>query len=129
MTLPEELISYMKTIEEFDKDSGQDAQALHAYLIQLTNFMARANFLMAEYQRKFRQEKKSAYFNLIASETATQKYFSPSIAKDFVDSQCSDSGYIFDMAERVSRLCPHTIDAIRTVISSLKSERAFAGYQ
>ena len=123
-----ELIGYLKTVETFDKDSAQDGQALHSYLIELTNFMARSNYLMAEYQRLFRQEKKKAYYDLIASESATQKYFAPSLAKDFIDSQCSDSGYIFDLAERLSRLCTHTIDAIRTIISSLKSERAFAGY-
>jgi len=128
MTIPEELISYLKTVEEFDKDSGQDAQALHSYLIQLTNYMARANYLMAEYQKKFRDEKKAAYFKLIASEHSTKKYFAPSLAKDFVDSQCGDSGYVFDLAERLSRLCTHTIDAIRTVISSLKSEREFSRY-
>lgn len=128
MTIPEELISYMKIVETFDKDAAQDGQALHSYLIELTNFMARANYLMAENQRIFRQEKKAAYFKLIASENATQKYFAPSLAKDFIDSQCSDSGYIYDLAERLSRLCAHTIDAIRTIISSLKSERQFASY-
>jgi hypothetical protein len=128
MTIPEELISYMKTIEDFDKDSSQDGQALHAYMIQLTNFMARANFLMAEYQKKFRDEKKAAYLKLTASSHSQQQYYAPSLAKDFIDSQCSDSGYIFDLAERLSRLCVHTIDALRTVISSLKSEREFASY-
>jgi len=128
MTIPEELIQYMKTVEEFDKDSGQDAQALHAYLIRLTNFMARANFLMADYQRKFRAEKKAAYLKLTVSSHAQQQYYAPSLAKDFIDAQCGDSGYIFDLAERLSRLCTHTIDAMRTIISSLKSEREFAQY-
>lgn len=123
-----ELTGYMKDVETFDKDAAQDGQQLHAYLIQLTNYMARANFLMAEYQMKFRKEKKGAYLNLIASETASQKYFAPSLAKDYVDAQCSDTGYIYDLAERLSRLCSHVIDAIRTIISSLKSERQFAGY-
>lgn len=124
-TISEELIEYMKAIEDFSKDMGQDSQALHSYLIQLTNFMARANFLMAEHQRKFRKEKEQAYRNLVASSHSQQQYFAPSLAKDFIDSQCSDSGYIYDLAERLSRLCSHTIDAIRTVVSSLKSERSF----
>ena len=123
-----ELKSYLETIQEFDKDAGQDATALHSYLIQLTNFMARANYLMAEYQRKFREEKKAAYKVLTATVIAEQKYYAPSLAKDYIDAQCSDSGYVFDLAERLSRLCTHTIDAIRTIISSLKSERVFSGY-
>lgn len=123
-----ELTGYMQTIEQFDKDSAQDATALHAYLVTLTNYMARGNFLMADYQRKFREQKRMAYLNLKASERSQNTFFSPSLGKDYVDSQCSDSGYIFDLAERLSRLCSHTIDAIRTILSSLKSERQFAGY-
>ena len=124
-----ELTGYMNKVETFDKDAAQDGQQLHAYLIELTQMMARANFLMADYQRKFRQEKKAAYLNLIASETASQKYFAPSLAKEFVDSQCADTGYIYDLAERLSRLCTHCIDAVRTIVSSLKSERSFSNYQ
>lgn len=123
-----ELRQYIETVQKFDKDTAQDAQALHEYLISLTNMMARANYLMAEYGRKFREAKKKAYLDLIASETATQKYFAPSLAKDFVDSQCGDIGFVYDLAERLSRLCSHTIDAVRTIVSSLKSERQFANY-
>jgi hypothetical protein len=124
-----ELIEYFKTIESFDKDGGQDATTLHSYLIHLTQIMSRSNFLMAEYQRKFRQEKKAAYEQLAFSSKANDKYYSPSLAKDFIDAKCSESGYVYDLAERTSRLCSHTCDCIRTIISSLKSERTFAQYQ
>lgn len=124
----EELRKDLNIIETFDKDSAQDAQVLHEYLIHLTNIMARANYIMAESQREFRQEKKTAYLRLAASSQAQQNYYAPSLAKDYIDSQCSESGYIFDLAERLSRSCTHTIDAIRTIISSLKSERAMSGY-
>lgn len=124
-----ELEQYLNIIQTFDKDTAQDAQALHEYLISLTNFMARANLIMAQYQKKFREEKKAAYLNLVASQTASQKYFSASQGKDFVDSQCAEVGYVFDLAERLSRCCSHTISAMITVVSSLKSERQFANYQ
>lgn len=125
----EELTEYFLKVQEFDKDSAQDGQVLHAYLIELTNIMARANFLMAEYKRKFRQEKKTAYEKLTKTVISEQRYYAPSLAKDYIDSQCSESGYVYDLSERVSRLCNHTIEAIRTIISSLKSERVFAQYQ
>lgn len=124
-----ELTRYIQTIEQFDKDSAQDVTALHAYLIELTNLMARSNFLMAEYQRKFRMQKTIAYKELTATVIREQKYYAPSLAKDFIDAQCFETGYVYDLAERCSRLCAHTIDAIRTIISSLKSERSFAQYQ
>lgn len=124
----EELTGYMEVVRDFDKDSAQDATALHAYLIHLTQIMSRSNYLMAEYQRKFRQEKKAAYLKLAASSHSQQQYFAPSLAKDYIDSQCSEPGYIFDLAERCSRLCGHTQDAVITIVSSLKSERAFSNY-
>jgi len=129
MNPAEELTSYITIVQTFDKDAGQDGQALHSYLIHLTQMMARSNFLMAEYQRKFREEKKKAYLKLQASTMAQAKGYSPSLAKDFIDSQCSETGYIYDLAERCSRLTAHTMDAIRTIVSSLKSERSFAQYQ
>lgn len=125
--LKEELIGYLETIQQFDKDSAQDATALHAYLLDLTQFGARANYLKAELGRIFRQEKKQAYLNLAASQQATQKYYAPSLEKDYVDACCNESGYMYDLADRCAAQCVHTIDAIRTIISSLKSERQFAG--
>ena len=129
MTEENELIMYMKKIEEFDKDSAQDGTALYSYLIELTNVMARCNTLMAIYKRENRQEKKAAYLKMIASSQSSERYFAPSLAKDFIESQCSETGYLFDLSERCSRLCNHTMSAIITIISSLKSERQFAQYQ
>lgn len=125
----EELTEYIQTISEFDKDAGQDATALHSYLIHLTQMMARSNFLMAEYNRKFREQKIKAYHMLAASSESQRKYYSPTLAKDYVDAQCNEIGYVYELAERTSRLAVHTIDAIRTIVSSLKSERQFADYQ
>lgn len=128
MTLQEELSKYLNVIETFDKDSTQDGQALYAYMIQLTNYMARANFIMAEYGKKNRESKKAAYQKLLANSIANEKYFSASQGKDYVDSCCSETAYVYDLAERLSRSCVHTIDALRTIISSLKSERSFTNY-
>lgn len=123
-----ELKYYIQAVQDFDKDSAQDATALHAYLVKLTNYMARANLLMAEWGKKFREDKKQAYLNLKASEKSQGSYFSPSLGKDYINSVCHESGYIYDLAERTSRLCSHTSSAIITIISSLKSERQFANY-
>lgn len=128
MTIHEELTKYIQEIESFSKDMSQDASCLHEYLITLTNHMARANYIMAEYGRTFRKEKEKAYLRLKASSEAQKSYYAPSLAKDFVDSQCAESGYIYDLAERLSRTCVHAIDAVRTIVSSLKNERQFASY-
>lgn len=123
-----ELVQYIEKIQSFDKDMGQDSNALHSYLIELTNIMARANFLMAENNRKNREAKKVAYAKLKDLYKQYDKPFTPSLAKDYIDSICAETAYNYELAERVSRLCSHTIDAIRTIISSLKSERSQFNY-
>lgn len=122
-----ELIGYLEKIQQFDKECAQDASVLHEYLIELTNIGARANYLKAEFGRLFRKAKKEAYMRLTASSHSQQQYFAPSLAKDYVDSCCDHPGYMYELADRCSAQCVHTIDAIRTIISSLKSERQFAG--
>ncbi len=123
-----ELIEYLKLIETFSKDSAQDGQALHSYLIELTNIGARANYLKVEFMQQYRKEKKQAYLNLIASSAASEKYFAPSLARDYVDSCCQDTAYMYELADRLGASVVHTCDALRTIISSLKSERQFANY-
>lgn len=123
-----ELTQYLYTIETFDKDSAQDGQVLHSYLIDLTNKQARANYIMAEYKRKIRKEKEANYIKLSKSGHSKQSYYSVSLAKDYIDCQSSEISFVYDLAERLSRCCTHTMDGLRTIISSLKSERQTIGY-
>lgn len=124
--IKDEVIGYLKTIETFDRDSSQDGQALYYYLIDLTNIGARVNYLKVEYNRSWRKSKKDAYLRLTASTHSTQQYFAPSLAKDYVDACCSESAYMYEICDRCAAQVVHTIDAVRTIISSLKSERQFA---
>lgn len=124
-----ELTEYLQIIETFDKDSAQDGQVLHEYLINITNINARASLIMADYKRLMRKQKEKNYITLANSRHAQEKYYSAILAKDYIDAQSSEIGYVFDLAERLSRCCVHTGDALRTIISSLKSERTFSQYQ
>jgi len=123
-----ELHSYLYAIETFDKQMAQDGATLHVYLIELTQYMARANTLMAEWNKIYKDAKVKAYNSLAASQVASQRYFSASQGKDYVDAQCAEIGEVYDTAERCSRTAVHAADCIRTIISSLKSERTFAQY-
>ena len=116
-------------MQTFTKDTAQDSSALHEYLISLTNIIARSNQLMAEYQRKNRENKKAAYLKLIASQYANNANFTKTNAKDYVDACCANSGYLYDLAERTSRAAYHTIEAVRTIVSSLKNERQYSFIQ
>ncbi len=122
MTLNEELEGYLKIIEQFSPDMGQDVDALNSYLIQLTNYMARANFIMAEYRMLVRKKKQTEYDYLTRSKHSQELYFKPTLVKDYVDSACSELSNTYDLAERTSRACSHTTDAVRTIVSYLKEE-------
>lgn len=121
----QELTEYLMKIQTYDCEAGQDTETLRKYLIQLTNWMGRANELMASYGRLFREEKKAAYLKVFTSLESIGKTQAPSLVKDYVDSRCVESGEMYDLSERCSRSCVHTIEAIRSVLSSLKDEQRY----
>ena len=96
--------------------------ALHDYLIQLTNWLAFTGEQKARAQRAYNIAKKQAYFNLEANFRSTGHELKPMLAKDFVGAQCHDQAYDFDLADRCYSTIVHTIDAMRSVLSSLKAE-------
>lgn len=124
----DELIQNLKIIEDFDKDSAQDGEALHAYLIQLGNLGARSNYLMADFKRRLREEKQKAYLKLTA-DYKDRPFFAVSMARDYVECQCANTAFVYELAERLSRSCVHVSSSIITIISSLKSEKQFSHYQ
>lgn len=89
---------------------------------ELSVSLAFVNNQMAIAKRLLNVKKVGAYHSLIASETASETYFAPSLAKDYIAAKCSDEQYNYDLCERCSRSLVHTIDAIRTAISALKEE-------
>lgn len=125
MDIKSELYEYMLEVQQFSKDMSQDGNALSEYAIRLTNIMARANYLMAEYNRQYREAKKIAYSDLKRQYENAKTKLSPSLAKDFVDAQCSEPAYCYELAERTSRLCTHTLDAVKMASMALMNERKF----
>ena len=123
-----ELTDYLNKIENFEGDTLQNPHALYAYMMHLTQVMARANYIMADYKRKVRLQKVSSYLVLFGSSAAQQKNFAPTLAKDYVEAKGHEAAFIYDLAERLSRCAVHTIDALRTIISSLKNERSTVLY-
>lgn len=95
----------------------------------LCKSMAFVNGQMAEAKRLLNKKKITAYESLAASSVANEQYFAPSLAKDYIGAKLLDEQYEYDLCERCSRTITHTIDAIRTIISSLKEEMKIASYQ
>lgn len=88
----------------------------------LVKVMAFANGQMAQAKRELNEAKVRSYNKLIASQRAAGFDISPMLAKDYVAAQCAKEQYAYDLAERCSRTCVHTIETLRTCISALKEE-------
>jgi|APCry1669191515_1035360.scaffolds.fasta_scaffold113681_1 hypothetical protein len=106
----------------------QSVDSLIHKLDLLCNALPFVNSQMAVTKRLLNEAKVRAYNKLTMSSHAQQKYYAPSLAKDYVAAQCSDEQYAYDMCERCSRTIVHVIDAMRTAISALKTEMTISQY-
>lgn len=97
-----------------------------SYLIDrlgaLSVSMAFINNQMAISKKHLNESKMKAY----ATMGVSKNNLSPMLAKDFINAQCSNEQYNYDLCERTSRTIVHTIDALRTAISALKQENQYA---
>lgn len=105
---------------------SQSVNYLIDKLGELTVSLAFVNNQMAISKQVLNEKKVSTYHTLITSETANEYYFSPSLAKDFINAKLSKEQYDFDLCERCSRTIVHTIDSLRTAVSALKMEKEYA---
>lgn len=105
-----------------DEFKTQSVDALIGKLNLLCNALPFINGQMAIAKKKWNEAKVKAYYDLMTSQAANEKYFAPSLGKDFVSGKTANEQYAYDVAERCSRTITHLIDALRTAISALKEE-------
>ena len=96
-------------------------QTLIARLDILCAALPFINTQMASAQQALRSAKVAAYRDMVLA-FGKEKYFSPSLAKDYVDALLGEPAFNYDLAERCSRTLVHLIDATRTAISAIKTE-------
>lgn len=122
------LIWLQNEFDSTDEFKSQNLQSLIDRMNLLCNALPFVNSQMAIGKKELNKAKVQAYLNLIGSSHANEKYFAPSLAKDYVAAQCSEEQYVYDNAERCSRTITHLIDALRTCISALKEETRALSY-
>jgi hypothetical protein len=93
----------------------------------LCQSLAFVNEQMAVAKERLNKAKVAAYHKMVQL-YGSQKYFSPSLAKDYVGGLCSEEQYAYDLCERASRTIVHTLDTLRTCISALKEEIKVLNY-
>ncbi len=108
--------------------STQNISFLVDQLGELTGVLAFTNLQMALAKRIYNQKKAAEYSKMAVSSQAQEKYYAPSLAKDFIAAKCEKEAYDYDVTERLSRTITHTISSLITAISALKSELQFTKY-
>jgi di/tripeptidase len=93
----------------------------------LCQSLAFINEQQAVAKRQLNEAKVIAYEKMV-KRYGQEKYFSPSLAKDYVGAVISEQQYAFDLCERASRTIVHTLDTLRTCISALKEEMKTINY-
>ena len=96
---------------------------------ELCKSLAFINNQMAIANEALNEKKVKAYYTLIATEIQQERYFAPSLAKDFIAAKCSQEQYAADISERCSRTISRTIEALRSILSALKEESKNLQYQ
>lgn len=111
-----------------DYTASQSINWLIDQMGMLCGSLAFVNNQMAITKKLLNEKKVKEYHTLKTSSEANQEYYSPSLAKDYINGKCSQEQYNYDMCERTSRTIVHTIDALRTCISALKVEAETTKY-
>lgn len=111
-----------------DYTASQSISWLIDQMGMLCGSLAFVNNQMAVSKKLLNEKKVKEYHTLKTSSEANQEYYSPSLAKDYINAKVGQEQYNYDVCERASRTLVHTIEALRTCISALKMEAEVTKY-
>lgn len=118
----ENLEILLETLQGVKPEEMQSGEDVRQQLITLTSWLAWTGEQMALAGKSYNIAKRDAYSRLQEEYKEKGITLAPSLAKDYIGSMCSKEAYAYDVAERSNRVIVHTIDAYRSVLSSLKEE-------
>lgn len=124
MIQPTQLQSILDTIEGTNFDQVQSLNLLMDWGFKLQQWMAFSGSQQAEAKRLLHDARRKAMVNLIASLEANGAEMAISLQKIYVDDQCANENYHYELAQRCNRSCTHALDFCRSCISTLRTELA-----
>lgn len=111
-----------------DTDVQQSLDDLNAKQGAINGTIAWAYEQMAVAKNELNIAKAQAYIELNSKSVSQKQLYSPSLAKDYINSICSGVNYNYDLVERLCRACVHISDNIRTSISAMKELAKMESY-
>jgi hypothetical protein len=118
----------METLQGAKPEEFQGGESVRQYLVSLTSWLAWTGEQQALAGKAYNIAKRDAYHKLQEDYKTREVKLSPLLAKDYVNSLCSKEAYAYDLAERANKCLTHSIDAFRSVLSSLKAEQQNLSY-
>jgi len=109
-------------------EGKQSIDDLISDLGSLIKALAFINGQLAVSKRIWNKAKVKAYHTYLVSSKSQGFEMSPMLIKDYIAARCDKEQYDFEICERVSRTIVHTCDALRTMISALKTEMQTLNY-
>lgn len=122
MIQPAQLQAILDTIEGTNYADVQSLNLLMDWGFKLGQWMAFAGSQQASCKKALHDARRQAMVNLVASLKANGAVLAPSLQKDYVNDLCSQENYQYELAERCSRACVHSMDLVRTCLSTLRME-------
>lgn len=122
------LETLLETLQGIKPEEMQSGESVRQQLITLASWLAWTGEQMALAGKAYNIAKRDAYTKLQEDYKDKGITLAPSLAKDYIGSMCSKEAYAYDVAERSNRCLVHTIEAYRSVLSSLKSEAQYINH-
>jgi hypothetical protein len=122
MIQPTQLQAILDSIEGTSFDQVQSINLLMDWGFKLKQWMAFSGSQQAFAKRLLHDARRKAMVNLIASLQANGAELAISLQKQYVEDLCAEENYNYELAQRCNRACVHSMDFVRTCISTLKAE-------
>ncbi len=121
--------AYQWLQNEFDNSGEiQSIDVLIQRLDAINSSLAWSGEQMAISKKLLNEAKVKAYHKLQVSSASQEKYYAPSLAKDYIAAQCYIENYNYDLAERFTRSLVHISQNLVTAISALKEMAKLESY-
>lgn len=116
----------LKQIAETKATSVQSVDILIEVGFELAAWIAFSGQQKAEAKRDLHKKRHAAMISLAGSLKANAAALSATMQRDFINDVCYEENYALELADRCNSTCIHTLDFIRSCMSSLKAERQYA---
>lgn len=128
ITPPDQIQRELEEIQAFlEADYAADnPQQVQDRFDSLAGYMARSGKIKADAEYHLNTMVNSAIMDLLKK--GYEKSLTPTVMNKFVDSAAKDYKFLVTWSDRCNRSCTHILEGMRSVMSTLRSERYANNY-